>query len=358
MAIANMHELAFGITSENPAYGDVDNPRKMGYIPGGSSGGSAAAVAMNAVAFALGTDTAGSVRIPAALCGVVGFRPSTKLYDTSVVFPLSSTNDTIGVLANCVETIQEVHRAIVSSYSPIVRGLAGVRIGIPRQYFYSTLDSEVSRVTEATLNLLKVGEVELIDVDFPSELSTKLFESYLDLAKYEAYCNIPKFLRDHCAPVCFDQLYEEIGDPSVKHRLKTAKQVSNEWYHECQQVVEMVRHMYDNYFETNALDVFVVPTTILPALKRPSPPNVQVANKTLPISLAYTHNTFLQALAGVPSISLPSGLTSDGLPVGLEVVAPRGFDSKLLDIALSMQPVLPPMPQLLFDDFKDELETC
>ena len=115
VAIANMHELAYGITSENPAYGDVDNPRKSGYIAGGSSGGSAAAVAMNAVSFALGTDTSSSVRLPAALCGVVGYRPTTGLYDSSDVLPLSSTTDTIGILAQHVDIVQRVHGTIIPS---------------------------------------------------------------------------------------------------------------------------------------------------------------------------------------------------------------------------------------------------
>lgn len=131
VAIANMHELAFGITSENPSYGDVDNPRKPGFIAGGSSGGSAAAVAMNAVSFALGTDTGGSMRIPASLCGVVGYRPTTGLYDTSVVFPLSSTTDTIGIFSQKVSIIQQAHKAIIPSYVPDIRPLKGVRIGVP-----------------------------------------------------------------------------------------------------------------------------------------------------------------------------------------------------------------------------------
>ena len=162
VAITNMHELAFGITSENPSFGDVDNPRKSGYIPGGSSSGSAAAVAMNAVSFALGTDTGGSMRVPAALCGVVGYRPTTGLYDSSVVLPLSSTTDTIGIFAQHVHTVQQVHKTIVSSYLPATRPLLGVRLGVPRQYYFNMLDSEVSRVTEAALESLKKAGIELV----------------------------------------------------------------------------------------------------------------------------------------------------------------------------------------------------
>ena len=354
VAITNMHELAFGITSENPVYGDVDNPYKSGYIAGGSSGGSAAAVAINAVSFALGTDTGGSMRIPAALCGVVGYRPTIGLYDASVVCPLSSTTDTIGIFAHHVSTVQEVHKTIIPSYSPAARPLMGARIGVPRQYFYRTLDSEVSQVTEAALQALKESGVELVEVDFPAELAD-LLGACFDLVTYESYCLIPKYLKDQKAPVNFDELCKQIGDPVVKDAIVNAHKISDERYHECQQEAEKIRKFYDNYFKENTLDAFVSPTTVLPAVKRPSPPTLKVCGQEFPTMVAYVLNTFPQAIAGVPCISLPSGLSSDGLPIGLEVVAPRGMDSSLLDLAAAMQTVLPSLPQLSFSDFKDRI---
>lgn len=355
VAIANMHELAFGITSENPAYGDVDNPRKSGYIPGGSSGGSAAAVAMNAVSFALGTDTGGSMRIPASLCGVVGYRPTIGLYDASVVCPLSSTTDTIGIFAHHVDTVQQVHKTIVPSYLPTTRSLPGVRFGVPRQYYYSTLDSEVSQVTEAALQSLKNAGVELVEVNFPPEFADDMLGAFFDLITYETYRLIPKYLKDQHSPVSFDELCKQIGDPAVKDIIMTAHKISDDRYRQCQQQVERVRQLFDNYFKTNALDAFVAPTTILPALKRPSPQNVQVSGREFSTLYAYTYNTIPQASAGVPCISIPSGLTSDGLPIGLELVAPRGMDSSLLDLAAAVQAVLPSLPQLSFSSFKDRM---
>ena len=228
-------------------------------------------------------------------------------------------------------------------------------MGVPRRYFYSPLDTEVSQVTEAVLQSLKNGGVELVEVDFPSELSDDLLNAYFDLVTYETYRLIPKFLQDQEAQVSFEELCKQIGDLMIKNIIATADKISEDRYSQCQQVVERVRKMYDDYFETNALDVFVAPTTILPAVKRPSPTNVQVADQTLPTIIAYTHNTFPQVIAGVPSISLSSGMTSDGLPIGLEVIGPHGLDSSVLDIAMSVQAILPPMPQLSFDDFKDKI---
>ena len=355
VAITNMHELAFGNTSENPAFGDVENPRKLGYIAGGSSGGSAAAVAMNAVSFALGTDTVGSMRNPAALCGVVGYRPTTGLYDASVVCPLSSTTDTIGIFAQRVDTVQQAHKSIVPSYSPTTRTLQGVRLGVPRRWYYSVLDSEISQVTEAALQSMKNAGVELVDVDFPPEFGDNMLESCFDFITYETYRLIPKYLKDQNAPVSFDELCEQIGDPVLQEIIMTANKISDERYHQCLQHVKRVRQLFDSYFETNKLDAFVSPTTILPALKRPSPQTVQVCGQEFNKNFALVHNTAPQVCAGVPCISLPSGLTSDGLPVGLELVAPRGMDNSLLDLAAAVQIVLPSLPQLSFDEFKDRM---
>ena len=356
-AIANMHELALGITSENPAFGDVENPRKPGYIPGGSSGGSAAAVAMNAVSFALGTDTGGSMRIPAALCGVVGYRPTTGLYSQEVVLPLSSTTDTIGVFAHRVSTVQKVHKCVVPSYTPEKRSLSGVRIGVPRQFYYYNLDSEVSKVTEAALQMLREAGVELVEADIGFDPEGTINGDLLDLATYETYRLLPKYLQDQGAPVSFEELCEQIGDPIVKTVVTTANKITDERYHECQERVKEIRKQFDDYFEHNKLDGFVSPTTILPAVKRPSPPSVQVNGKDMPTLLAYVRNTFPQAGGGVPCISIPSGLSSDGRPIGLELVAPRGKDGSLLDLAAAVQAVLPPL-QTFFDDFTDNRVEC
>ena len=355
VAITNMHELAFGMTSENPGYGDVDNPRKPGYIPGGSSGGSAAAVAMNAVSFALGMDTGGSMRIPASLCGVVGYRPTIGLYDASVVCPHSSTTDTIGVFAQTVATVQQAHKAIVPSYTPGTRPLKGVRIGVPRQYFFHVLDSEVARVTEAALKFLQDAGLDLVEVDFPSDFAEGLITTSFDLIRYETHRLVPKYLKEQDAPVNFEELIKQISDPSVKKIMSTAGEISEERYHQCQEKVQSVQKQYDDYFKTNNLEAFVCPTTVLPAVKRPSTQKLLVDGQEFHTAIAYTMNTIPQAIGGVPSISIPSGLTSDGLPVGLELVAPRDMDSNLLGLAASVQSVLPSLPQLAFCEFRDKI---
>ena len=367
IAIANMQELALGITSENPAFGDVDNPRKPGYIPGGSSGGSAAAVAMNSVTFSLGTDTAGSMRVPAALCGVVGYRPTTGLYDRAGVLPLSSTTDTIGIFAQQVTTVQRVHKAIVdktasSIYVPETQSLEGVRIGLPRSYYYSIVDDEVLRVTESALEALRKKGVKFIDESQARfSLDEKTYSGYHSLISYEMSGLIPKYLKENYPSVSFEQLCEGIATPGVRERIERAKKATLSSYEQSKASVDDVRKIFDAYFSDNKLDAFICPTTILPACKRPAPEKIKVPIRNTKelreysLHQAYVHNTLPQVLAAVPCVSIPSGLTSEGLPVGLELVAPRGQDNKLLDLAASVQQVLPALPQLSFEDFRDKL---
>lgn len=269
--------------------------------------------------------------------------------------PLSSTTDTIGVFAQKVTTVQVVHKAVVPSYTPKEYSLQGTRIGVPRKYFYSVLDSEVSRVTEAALTALQNSGALLIDCDFPDDFENGLLEARFDLISFETYHLLKKYLKEQEAPVSFEQLVEQIGDPVVKERIISAGDITEHRYQECVQKKEAVRKNYDDYFSANKLDAFVSPTTVLPAIKRPTGTKTTVAAQEFPTIVAFTLNTFPQALGGVPCISLPSGLTKAGLPVGLEVVATRGNDNKLLDLAASVQAVLPAMPQLSFEDFKDRL---
>ena len=356
-AIANMHEMAFGITSENPAYGDVQNPWNPDYTVGGSSGGSAAAVAINAVPFALGTDTGGSMRIPAALCGVVGYRPSTGLYSADVVCPLSSTTDTIGIFAQRVKTIQHVHKIIDPSYSPPQSPiqLKGKRIGVPRQYYYSMLDKEVAQVIETSLECLREAGAQLIEVDIEIDQDKSMMKDFLDLIFYETYHLIPEFLKLHNAPVDFSQLCDEVGDDAVKGALTTGSNISDERYKECQAQAQAVRESIADYFKKKNLDAYVAPVTILPAVRKPSPKTVTVNGVELPTLVAFIHNAIPEAMAGVPAISLPCGLTSDTkVPIGLELVCQRNDDGGLLNMAEAVQAILPALPQLPFAKFQDK----
>ncbi len=249
--------------------------------------------------------------------------------------------------------MQQAHKAVVPSYVPSTQSLEGVRIGVPRKYFYKLLDSEVSRVTEAALSSLQNAGAVLVDCDFPENFVD--MATCFDLITYETNVLIKKYLKEQEAPVSFEQLVENIGDPIVKKIIISADRVTEEMYAELIIKKDAIRKNYDDYFSANKLQAFVCPTTILPAIERPTAATTKVADQELPTIIAYTVNTFPQAIAGVPCISMPSGLTEAGLPVGLELVAPRGMDDNLLALAVSVQAVLPSLPQLSFEDFRQRL---
>lgn len=166
-AKAGMHELALGITSNNAVTGAVRNPRDPSRIPGGSSGGTAAAVAAGIFPAGLGTDTGGSCRIPAALCGVVGFPPTTGRYDGEGVIPISRTRDAVGPLARSVRDIALLDGVLTGGVTLAEEAdLSNVRLGVPRKVFFDGLDPEVERAIEAQLVQLARAGVRMIEVDF------------------------------------------------------------------------------------------------------------------------------------------------------------------------------------------------
>ena len=151
---ANMHELAFGITNNNPTFGPARNPYNPDLIPGGSSGGTAAAIAAGILPAGLGTDTGGSTRLPAALCGICGLRPTIGRYPTGGVIPISATRDTPGPMARAVEDLQLLDRVMAGDLTPVETiGLAEVRLGVPRAYYYDNLETGLADVIEATIVL-------------------------------------------------------------------------------------------------------------------------------------------------------------------------------------------------------------
>jgi indoleacetamide hydrolase len=212
----NMHELAFGITSNNAGFGAVNNAYNAGRFAGGSSGGSAVAVALGMAPAALGTDTGGSVRIPAALNGVVGFRPTVKRYSQEGITPLSSTRDTAGPMARSVADILLLDRVISgSSSTPPIAQLNGLRLGVYRSYFFRNLDPDTATHTEAALDVLRASGVEIVEVDIPNldELNQKvsfpvvLFEGKRDLSRY---------LSQYQVGLSLEQVAAEIASPDVK----------------------------------------------------------------------------------------------------------------------------------------------
>ena len=343
-AKSGMHELAFGITSNNAVTGAIHNPADPALIPGGSSGGTAAAIGAGIFPAGLGTDTGGSCRIPAALCGVVGFRPTTGRYDGSGIVPISHTRDTPGPLARSVRDIA-LFDAVLSGAAPTdlpERSLADISLGVPRAMFFDNLDPVVAGATEAALDALAKAGAKLVEVSFaPIWAHNEAFG--FPVVLYEVMRDLPAYLAEHAPEVSFEALVEGIGSPDVIGAISS--QLGDEAMPEAAYRAAMETHrpamrkIYGRVFEDNALDAIVFPTTPLPARPIGQDETVEINGEQLPTFPTYIRNTDLGSNIGAPGISLPCQQPGS-LPVGIELDARPGQDRALLALARAAERAL------------------
>jgi aspartyl-tRNA(Asn)/glutamyl-tRNA(Gln) amidotransferase subunit A len=303
---ANLHEWAFGVTSSNPHYGAVRNPHDPERIPGGSSGGSAAAVAAGMCDWAVGSDTGGSIRIPAALCGVVGFKPTIGTVDTTGVFPLSRTLDTIGPLAPDVTAAAlalEMMSEETGLVPPTPRPLAELRVAVPRGWG-EDLDPEIGAAwTRVTTGLPRI--------DFPER--RRLAGPAVAILNLEAASVHRRWL---------EQCPEKYGR-DVFERLDLAKGTSRRDY--ALALLEQSRVRVEVEAAMEGWDAVLTPVTRIPA------PRIGEYHDRADL----TRYTRPFNATGQPVIALPA--PTDGLPVGIQVVGHFGEDAHLVEVALALE---------------------
>lgn len=351
---ANMHELAFGMTNTNlaPFAGSVKNPYDKTRIPGGSSGGTAAAIAARIVASGLGTDTGGSSRVPAALCGIVGLRPSVgnggaqrRYTDTNAVVPISHTRDTIGPMGRTVADVALLDSVITGRIMPCAIGLKGLRIGVPAS-FWAGMDTQLSAVMDtAKAKLAGVGMV-FVDVDTVglAALNDKVSSP---IVAHELIIDIPAYLAaTGVIGITVDDIAAQVASPDVKGIFGAILGGAFDGaYTDAINVFRpKLQTLYASYFAANALDAMMFPTTILPAtsIDAVNGSSTVSINGGVPVNTfeAYIRNTNPGSNAGIPGLSIPAGMTAGGLPVGLELDGPLGSDDKLLGIGMAIEAVL------------------
>jgi mandelamide amidase len=335
----NMHELAFGITSNNAHFGAVKNPYASSLFAGGSSGGTAAAIAAKIVSVGLGTDTGGSCRIPAALCGVFGFRPTAGFYDSEGVIPLSTTRDTPGLLANSIEDIILLDEIITTKKNNEKVAIKTIRIGIPKGYFYDNLSKGVKKISNATLQKLRENNIELIVVDI--EGIPNLLTESINIVLHETYVSLNAYLNKYNTNISYDELVKNIASPDVKGLFNSGAVAENSNYNLALKERENLREAYKKYFSENNLDVILYPTTPLEA--RPikgSDETVELNGKQEPTFPTYIRNMNPGSYAGLPGVSIPAGKTDEGLPVGMHLEGAVNSDKKLLKIAAAIHQII------------------
>jgi aspartyl-tRNA(Asn)/glutamyl-tRNA(Gln) amidotransferase subunit A len=325
----NLHEFAYGGSSLVSYFGDVHNPRDPARIAGGSSGGSAAAVAAGLCLAAIGTDTAGSIREPASLCGCVGLKPTYGRVSSRGVIPLALSLDHVGPFATTVADAAIVLQAIagydaadtttanvpVADYvSPLREGAKSLRVGVPRNYFYEDLDAEVAAAVEQALAVIKtlVAEAELREVklDVPTDRTLQMTEAYA-------------YHKQNAADT------PELYQPETLRRILAGAETSATDYIERRRELEQARRTIAGTFAN--VDLLVTPTTPIPAPAiadlKSNPDNLR------PAELKLLRNTRPFNVWGLPAISVPCGFTKSGLPIGLQIAGPHWREDVVLRLA-------------------------
>ena len=329
---AMLHELCFGVRSVNPVSGQCRNPWNTERVPGGSSGGSAAALAAGMVEGALGSDTGGSVRLPASICGVSGLRPTVGRVPNHGATPVSATFDTIGPMARRVEDVARILAVIagpdrrdpISIDQPLENflpglgdGIARVRMGVPGNFYFDDLADDIAEPVMAAVRELERHGAELVEVDVPGAEETHLHATVMifsDACAYHAerLSERPEgFSKD-----VYDRMTNGWRYSAVDYA--RALRAREAW---CRSLAELFERV----------DILVSPTT--PA----DPPPVVDERTLLEATADATRNTYAGGLGAIPGLSVPCGFSAAGLPVGLQLEAAWWREPLLLRAGVAYQ---------------------
>ena len=329
---ANMQELAWGVVSTNPVFGQCRNPWNPERIPGGSSGGSGAAIAAGMAEGTLGTDTGGSVRIPASMTGVSGLRPTHGRISIRGITPVSVAHDTVGPMARTVADVARLFAALaaydlldhVSRDLPLENflphlgdGIAGVRIGLARNFFFEDIDGEVEAAVRAGARTLESLGAQLVEVTLPGAETAQRWTTVM------AYADACAYHRER-----LDAGPGALSEP-VYTRMMMGREFSAVDYAEAMRGREAWRRALARVFEH--VDLLLAPTT-----PRPAPPIADERSLHRATQDA-TRFTYGGALASIPGLSVPCGFSADGLPVGMMLEAAWGAEPLLLRVGHAYQ---------------------
>ena len=329
VGLTNLHEFAYGITSDNAHFGRVVNPAAPARIPGGSSGGSGAAVAAGIVRHATGTDTGGSIRVPAACCGVVGFKPSYDVLPREGVVDLAASLDHVGPITKSVDDAATMFAAMLGMDAMprwMRRDLSGIRAARLGGYFAEPLDPQVAAAVEEAMAAIARDGARCGEAAVPGvEVSAALL--LMTIA--------PEATGFHA-----DRLRERGGDfgEEVRVRLEMGLFFPSHWYLKAQRMRSVLAAKLEDAFAS--ADILVCP-----AMRTPAPAvgesRIAIGGKSYALHTGVTNFTTPFNLAGLPAICVPWTTSGDGVPIGIQLVGRRGDDWRVLSVAERLERVAP-----------------
>lgn len=348
MGKTNLHELSYGWTSDNGIFGAVHNPYEPNHVPGGSSGGSAVAVAARMAPLAVAEDTWGSIRVPASMCGLAGLRPSFGRYPDDGIMPLTESKfDQVGPLARSVADLVLFDAVVTGERALLLpTRLKGVRIGIAPKSLLRDLDPEVERITTEACHKLRAAGVTLVEAELPDAVKTAS-EVASTIIAYETMPAIAAFLQAQGTGVTFDQLLQQASEgmrSSFQAYALPPNRPTQDAYESALVQRQQIREEIRRYFERHGIIAMTFPPIMVPPPRIGEEDEVDIRGQKVSLLVAMGRNTALGSCASMAGLVLPAGLTANGLPVGLEFDALRGGDRSLLALGLSLETVLGPAP--------------
>ena len=332
----NMHELAFGATSDNKAYGRVHNPHDTRYSAGGSSGGSGAAVAAHLVPASLASDTGGSLRIPSSVNGLSGFRPSLNRYSHSGVTPMCHCRDTVGPIAHTVQDLILLDEVLSwgHTFESKVSSLKGLRLGVSTDILCASLDPEVEEAFENAKNILARSGVDIVEVDFHKV--KKLHDECAGPLLFNGPgLEMPGYLQKYNIPLTVKEIAAQIASPDVKMLYEKFVLVDHVNLEEHDRLEKEVRpaliEAYKELFDKYEIKALIFPTIPCMPVKFED-----IKPETLPLLI---RNTSPGSTASMPGLSIPMHHAKSRLPIGLEIDGLENSDQLVLSIGKLIQEV-------------------
>lgn len=343
----NLVEMSYGLTGNNAPYGQARNPRNPDHVTGGSSSGAGASVGAHIVPAAFGGDTVGSIRVPAALTGVVGFKPTPGRWSGDGVAPISHTLDTPGVLARSVEDCLLIDHVVTRSPFTATRGpadLRGVRLAhAPRQHL-ERIEPEVETRFNEVLRQLRADGADIVEIDLGDDYASIVERATWRIFFHETMDAVADFLRNNDVPVAFEAILRDLK-PGLREAwehmvLPSGAGFSRAEYERAIAVDRPeIQRRYDAAFAGGHIDALLFPTTPTTAPPIAHQSKFPIAGHEVS-DLALAKHTIGASLAGLPGINLPMSRSSGGLPMGLELDGPRGHDGRLLALARRVEAAL------------------